>query len=242
MCTIIAIAKPNPDCKFFFFASRDRPIDSFFGNYLKFVPNNRVLGIYDKRSDGFSSGYSLKTGIYAGVANVGNYRGKKSRGSLVKNILTKVKHVTEAVLMMERELIHGEYSSGGYIVGKDGENWLIENYENSVFTERLGRTHVLTNFFTGLRGEILEEAKQRSNFVSKNLLNLSRAKTEDLLKAVTHHSSTNGVCKHGATLASFFVAGNTNGKSEVLYRIGETCQNLHNILDLFPELQGSAEL
>jgi len=241
MCTIIAIVKPSPDYRFFFFASRDRPLDPFFGNYLKFVPDNKVLGIYDKRSDGFESGYSLKTGIYAGVANVGDYKGTKSRGVLVKNVLTKANRVTEAVLMMERELIHGEYSSGGYIVGKDGENWLIENHQNSVFTERLGRAHVLTNFFTGLKGEIPEEATQRSTFVSKNLLNLSRINIEDILRTVTHHSSRDGVCKHGVTLASFFVVGNVNGKSKVLYQIGETCQNLHSVLDLFPELQNSVE-
>ena len=241
MCTIIAIAEPNPDYRFFFFASRDRPIDPFFGNYLKFIPNNRVLGIYDKRSDGFSSGYSLKTRIYAGVANIGDYKGKKSRGFLVKKVLTKADDTTEAVLIMERELIRGEYSSGGYIIGKDGENWLVENLESSVYTERLEKRHVLTNFFTGLKGEVPEEAKQRSVFVSKNLLNLSRINVEDVLKVVAHHSSIDGICKHGVTLASFFVAGDVNGKSKVLHHIGETCQNLHSVLYLFPELQDSVE-
>ena len=241
MCTIIAIAKPNPDYRFFFFASRDRPIDPFFGNYLKFIPNNGVLGIYDKRSEGFESGYSLKTGIYAAVANVGNYKGRKSRGSVIKNVLARANRVADAVLMMERELIHGEYSSGGYIVGKDGENWLIENHENAVLTERLGRAHVLTNFFTGLRGKIPEEAKQRSTFVSKNLLRSSRINIEELLRTVTHHSNKDGVCKHGVTLASLFVAGKVNGKSKVLYQIGETCQNLRSVLEIFPELQNSVE-
>jgi len=241
MCTVIAIAEPNPDYRFFFFASRDRPIDPYFGNYLKFIPHNKVLGIYDKRSDGFSSGYSLKTGIYAGVANIGDYKGKKSRGSLIKKILTKASDTTEAALMMERELIHGEYSSGGYILGKDGENWLIENLENSIYTERLQKRHVLANFFTGLKDKVPEEAKQRSVFVSKNLLNLSRINVEDVLKVVSHHSSTDGICKHGVTLASFFVAGNVNGKSKVLYHIGETCQNLHSVLNLFPEFQYGVE-
>ena len=241
MCTIIAIAEPNPDYRFFFFASRDRPIDPFFGNYLKFIPNNRVLGIYDKRSEGFSSGYSLKTGIYAGVANVGDYKGRKSRGFLVKKVLTKAINSTEAALMIERELIRGKYSSGGYIVGKDGENWLVENLENSVYTERLQKRHVLTNFFTGLKGGVPKEARQRSVFVSENLLNLSRINVEDVLKAVAHHSSANGICKHGITLASFFVAGDVNGRSKVLYNIGETCQNLHSVLNLFPELQNNVE-
>jgi uncharacterized protein with NRDE domain len=241
MCTIIAIAKPNLSYKFFFFASRDRPVDPFFGNFLRFIPYNRVLGIYDKRSGGLSSGYSLKTGIYAAVTNVGNYKGRKSRGSLVKTVLTKSNDIPDAILMMERDLIDGEYSSGAYIIGKNGENWLVENLESSVFTERLANMHVLTNFFTGLKNEAMGEAKARSVFVRKNLLNSSRINIEDILKIVMHHSNRDGICKHGATLASFFVAGNVNGKSKILYRIGETCQNLHSVVDLFPGLQNSVE-
>ncbi|MBM3897104.1 MAG: hypothetical protein FJ358_01050 [Thaumarchaeota archaeon] len=241
MCTIIAIAKPNSRYEFFFFASRDRPVDAFFGNYLKFIPYNRVLGVYDKRSDGLSSGYSLKTGIYAAVANVGNYRGRKSRGSLVKKVLTRANEITDAVLILERDLIQGEYSSGAYIIGKGIEKWLVENLENSVFTERLRNTHVLTNFFTGLKGEASEDGMQRSIFVKKNLLNLPRIDIKDVLKIAAHHSTKNGICRHGSTLASFFVAGNVNGKSKILYHVGKTCQNLHSVLDLFPELQNSVE-
>lgn len=241
MCTIIAITNPNPHYRFFFFASRDRPIDTFYGNYLKFFPKNRVLGIYDNRADGLASGYSLKTKIYVGVANVSNYKGAKSRGTLVKKILTEHDNIAEAVVATERELIKGDYSSGIYLLGKDGENWLVENFERTVYTERLGKKYVLTNFFTGLKVETSKEAKKRSDYVRRHLLDAPKIDVGDVMRVVMHHSSEDGVCRHGLTLASLFVAGTPKGKTKALYQIGENCQGMYNVLDLYPELRDSVE-
>ncbi|MBI2126827.1 MAG: hypothetical protein HYU02_05900 [Thaumarchaeota archaeon] len=234
MCTIIAIANPNPEYKFFFFANRDRPLDHFYGNYLKFFKKNKVLGIYDVRSDSLASGYSLQSGIYGGIANVGDYKGKKSRGVLLKKVLTNVNNLLDAVIMMERELLGGEYSSASYLIGKDGENWLFENSGRNVYSERLGERFVLTNYFTGIKGKVSEEAKARRNYVAAHLG--SKVEINDILKIVAHHGEKDGICRHGITLASLFVAGRKKGKPLVLYGIGESCQGLHNVIEVVPEI------
>lgn len=234
MCTIVAIANPNPEYKFFFFANRDRPLDPFYGNYLKFFEKNKVLGIYDVRSDGLASGCSLQSGIYGGIANVGDYKGKKSRGVLLKRVLTNVSNLLDVVIMMERELLGAEYSSASYLIGKDGENWLFENSEGNVYSERLEKSFVLTNYFTGIKGEVSEEAKARRDYVTRHLG--SKVEVGDILKIVAHHSEKDGICRHGITLASFFVAGRKKGKPLVLYGIGESCQGLHNVIEVIPEI------
>ena len=233
MCTIIAISNPNSEHKFFFFANRDRPLDPFHGNYLKFFKKNRVLGIYDVRSSGLASGYSLQSGIYGGIANVGDYRGSKSRGILLKNILTNGNNLLDAVMMMERELLRGEYSSASYLIGKDGENWLFENFGENVYSERLEKSFVLTNYFTGSKEKVSEEANVRRNYVVKRLG--SEVEVNDILKIVAHHGEVDGICRHGTTLASLFVAGRKEGKPLVLYGIGESCQGLHSAFDLFDD-------
>ena len=234
MCTIIAIANPNPEYKFFFFANRDRPLDHFYGNYLKFFKKNKVLGIYDVRSDSLASGYSLQSGIYGGIANVGDYKGKQSRGVLLKNVLTNANNLLDAVIVMERELLGGEYSSASYLIGKGGENWLFENSGRNVYSERLEERFVLTNYFTGIKGKVSEEAKARRNYVVKRLG--LKVEVNDILKIVAHHGEKDGICRHGITLASFFVAGRKKGEPLVLYGIGESCQGLHNVIEVIPEI------
>ena len=236
MCTIIAVPDPNPKYEFFFFANRDRPTDPFYGNYLKFFPNTKVIGIYDVRSEGLACGYSLESGVYAGVANIGKYRGTKSRGIFIKNILTKAKDIHGAVRMAESELVDGAYSSASYLIGQKGNNWLLENYGRTVYTERLSGTFILTNYFTGRKGEVVEEARLRRNYVHRQLSKSSTINIEDIMRIVAHHSSRDGICRHGITLASLFVAGRKDGETKVLFKIGETCQGLHSVFDVYPHL------
>lgn len=236
MCTVIAIRNPNPGYEFFFFVSRDRPADPFFGNYLKFFPKTKVIGIYDVRSKGLACGYCFESGIYAAVANVGDYLGVKSRGILIKDILT-VKNIQNAIRRAEKELVSARYSSGSYLIGQRGMNWLLENYGNIVYSERLDERFIVTNYFTGLKSKAAEEAKMRRDYVRKELSRLSTVGIRDILRIIVHHSSRDGICRHGITLASLLVAGKKSGAPEVLFKIGESCQGLHSVSDVYPNLR-----
>src|SRR5579885_3544774 len=76
MCSIIA-ANRQKEMELIFLENRDRPKELFIGNDVRKIGD--VVGVYDFRAQGIACGYSLKTGVAGGVANILGYYGKKSR-------------------------------------------------------------------------------------------------------------------------------------------------------------------
>ncbi|MGC9165452.1 MAG: hypothetical protein ACP5GU_06985 [Thermoprotei archaeon] len=87
MCTIVGVINPNSSTKAIFMVNRDKPADKPFTGEDLHIIDEKIVGVYDYRSKGIASGFSLKSGVYGAVANILGYITENSRGILLYKAL-----------------------------------------------------------------------------------------------------------------------------------------------------------
>lgn len=224
MCTLIALLHPSEDARLLFLENRDRPVEAFQGNDFRLIAN-RVAGIYDYRSDGLVCGYHLQTLLYGGLTNVLGYVGAKSRGVLLKQVLTTAKTLDQALETLLAELKTGDYSPANYVLGDGDAVYRIENFAKAVHMDGSVKMQIATNHFRFLnRGVRLENSIRREQYVTAFLQGKKRVTAKTLVHLASRHRNGVAICRHGRTLASaiFTVPANANDV-QILYQIGYPC-------------------
>ena len=224
MCTIISVLPSNPEDSLMFLENRDRPSEGFTGNSVVTLSEGRVIAIYDNRSRGIACGYSMDTGIYGGIANILGHMGTSSRGILLKNILTKMNDLDQAVKKLVNEIKKGLYSSAVYILGDQSRIARVESFNQNVSVTFPEEMEVATNYFHYLKkGKRSGNSPQRERYV-RNILNTrSQVRLDDLFEIAKHHEKKKSVCKHGRTLSSLLFEIPNQGAPRFLYAEGRPC-------------------
>ena len=230
MCTIIAISNPNPDYRVIFLENRDKPIEKFSGNQFRLLEENMVASIFDTRSNGISCGYSIKTGLYAGVTNIHGYQGEKSRGILLKNVLTGKSSLEDALLFMQNELRSGLYSAGCYLLGMGENMFVLENFGSELEVYGCGPRVVITNRLSRLRCPSQVEYSRRAEFVEEVFRKKRESSLDEVISIAGHHGNKDSVCRHKTTVASFIVAEPRDEVGpKILYSLGEPCHGYDDV-------------
>lgn len=218
MCSIIA-ANQQPNLDLVFLDNRDKPKELFIGNDFRKVGN--VVGIYDLRSKGIATGYSLKSGTCGGVANILGYNGRKSRGVILLEALQRGKSAIDVAKIIRSEVKSGEYSSATYVICDKKSIINIESFGRKVHESRNGRRKfvVITNHFRHLG----EGARSKNSLLrGKYLERLGRVTEESVLSLATRHRNP-AICRHGRTLASFAVFKRHGEGERILYSTKQPC-------------------
>lgn len=219
MCSIVA-ANRQGDLDLVFLENRDRPKELFTGNDIQKIDG--VVGIYDYRSKGISSGYSLKSETAGGVANILGYSGPKSRGVILLHALQEGGSAKDTARIIMEEVSCGDYGSASY-VACDRKNIInIESFGRKVHVSHNERKKfvVTTNHFRHLvEGTRLENSVLREKY----LKNLGSVTEESVLKLATRHRDP-AICRHGRTLASFAVFKKHDESPRILYSTREPCK------------------
>jgi hypothetical protein len=220
LCSIVA-ANSQKDLDLVFFENRDRPKELFIGNDIRRIDD--VVGIYDFRSKGVACGYSLKSKIAGGVANILGYTGEKSRGVILLEALKKGRSAKDAANIIKRGVSRGNYSSARYILCDETSIVSIESFGTKVHISKDQRRKfvVTTNHFHNLReGKRFENSLLRERY----LKTLGRTITEQsILKLATRHRNP-AICRHGRTLSSFIVLKKHGERPRIFYALGEPCR------------------
>ncbi|MEM3507131.1 MAG: NRDE family protein [Candidatus Bathyarchaeia archaeon] len=231
MCTLITIINPSKRYKVIFLENRDLPNELYYGDDARIIEDgNKLVSLYDFRSDGIVCGYALNTGIFGGLTNVLGYSGSLSRGVLLKNVLLNSKNLQKALKMLIEELSKGEYSSANYVLGNAEKLYRIENFSRSTKVIDIKNFIVLTNNFNFLKyGKKLKSSSEREKYIYKVLFDKKSISIKDLLKIAKHHGKKDSVCRHGKgigkTVSSVIFYLNRDNELSFMYCKGNPCKS-----------------
>jgi len=239
MCTLIAIINPNKYEKIIFLENRDLPDELYSGDEARVIENdNKLVSLYDFRSNGIVCGYSLTTKVFGGLTNVLGYNGRLSRGVLLKNVLLNSKNLEEALKMIMEELSKGEYSSANYVLGNSNTLYRIENFSSYTKVVKPEKNFIiLTNNFRFLKyGKKLRSSNEREKYIHRILSKKRSITIKDLFQMAKHHGKRDSICRHGKgigkTVSSVIFHVNRKDNLSFLYCKGNPCESKYKKLRL----------
>ncbi len=227
MCTIIGIIDPNPLTKIAFMSNRDKPSDKPYEGEDFRIIDDKIVGVYDYRSKGLASGFSLETKIYGAVANLLGYVTEYSRGVLLYKILQQASTLNEAIELIYNEIKTGKYSAAIYVLGDKNNLVKIENFKTYVNIKWFKKNIVVTNVLENSNlSYYTENSKERAEFALRYLSEKHEITLDDLMNLARYHGGIASICRHdinGQTLSSTIYALNKEGKLIVKYSKGNPC-------------------
>lgn len=201
-------------------------MEDYTGSDVRMIREGKVVAMYDYRSRGIVCGYSQETQVYGGLTNVLGHRGVKSRGILMKKVLSSSENLGEALEILTDEVKKGEYGSANYVIGNFHGMYRVESFGEQLHISWDAKSHVVTNHFKHLKyGKRFKNSLYREKYV-KHILRTKRKITRALLESIaTHHEGATSICNHGRTLGSMIFAVSRDGyKPMFLYSIGTPCK------------------
>jgi hypothetical protein len=220
LCTVGAYLNPSPDTKLIFFENRDRPVEGFEGHQLKIV-DGHIVGVYDLRSGGLACGFSPRTGLYMGVANILGPKLPKSRGMLILETLRRATNLVEAKDYIARELFTGNYSPGVFILTDGNTLMRIEGYGSMVASKQSYRYEVATNRVRLLPPDTAAPGSRERERETYRALEGKLLDKKMIVELLSSHSPAS-ICRHGLTLCSIIVI-ERQGEWELLFADGYPC-------------------
>jgi len=168
MCSILCRYDPNRQYRVVFLENRDRPVEGFEGNDVRLIDHGKVVCIFDYRSKGVATGYSISNGIFGGVVNIPGYTASKSRGHLLRDVLTEARNLREGLEILVDGAKTGRYSSASYLIGDIHQAYALENWQQEFYVERITMLKVITNRFKHLHyGEFQPNARERASAAAR---------------------------------------------------------------------------
>ncbi|MEM3832721.1 MAG: carcinine hydrolase/isopenicillin-N N-acyltransferase family protein [Thermoprotei archaeon] len=231
MCTIIGVIDPNSLIKVIFMVNRDKPVDKpFTGEDLR-IMDEKIVGVYDYRSKGIASGFSLKSGVYGAVANILGYMTENSRGVLLYKALAYSTTLKDAINILYDEAKTGKYSAAVYVLGDENNLVKIENFKENISIKRSNKLMIATNFLESLDSNYYaKDSIERMNIALDYLSVKNEYTLNDFLILAKYHGKTASICRHGnkgQTLSSTIYIMDKNKKLFVKYAKGNPCTIPH---------------
>ena len=225
MCTIVTLLNPHSEARLLFLENRDRPTEGFTGNSILTLSDNRVVAIYDNRSQGIACGYSMNTHVWGGIANILGHTGPDSRGVLLKNVLTSTATLDGAVEVVVREVKKGRYGSAIYLLGDLERIVRIESFDEGVDVTLPTKLEVATNHFHFMKkGRKSGNSAERERYVRKKLSSRQSVTLDDLVDLGSHHGTRDSVCRHKSVLSSLVFEVPKEGRPAFLFTTGSPCE------------------
>ncbi len=227
MCTIVGAIDPNSSTKVIFMVNRDKPADKpFTGEDLRII-DEEIVGVYDYRSKGIASGFSLKSRIYGAVANILGYVTENSRGVLLYKVLAYSTTLEDAVNILYSEAKTGKYSAAVYVLGNENNLVKIENFKENISIKRSNKLMIATNYLESLNSNYHAKGSIERMNIALNYLSTKHEYTlDDFLILARYHGKTTSICRHnneGQTLSSTIYIMDKNKKLLVNYAKGNPC-------------------
>jgi len=226
MCTIVGVIDPNSSIKIIFMVNRDKPRDKpFTGEDLRII-DEKIVGVYDYRSGGIASGFSLESGIYGAVANIPGYVTENSRGVLLFKVLAYSSTLKETVNILYDEVKSGKYSAAIYVLGDRDQLVKIENFREKVNIKWSNKIMIVTNFPEFFNINYSNDSIERMNVVSDYLSKKHEYTLNDFLTLAKYHGGTASICRHdneGQTLSSTIYVIDKNENLLINYAKGNPC-------------------
>lgn len=225
MCTIICKYNPSHEYQAMFVENRDRPLEGFEGNDIRIIDSNKLVCIFDCRSQGIATGYSLATGIFGGVANIIGHVGQKSRGHVLRDALSDGGNLGEVLEVLTDELKTAKYSSARYVIADATTGYVVENFREELNIQRFNKQAIITNRFKNLEyGNEEPNAIERERYV-RHQLGTKDLTLKHFMGIAQKHDSRHAVCRHEITVASLLIGISRSSKvPEVYYAIGHPCK------------------
>lgn len=239
MCTIFAALRPNINDRLLFLENHDKVDGEYLGEDVKLIDENKVVALFDYRSNGIVCGYSLKANIFGGIANVPGFKGSMSRGVLLKEVLSCSKDLDNALKMIKEKLRSGLYSSANYVLGDLERIFRIESFSKKLYISEANNGIIITNRFhiidfkpeSDLHNRIIENSLRRENYI-KSYIEKKELTIEDIFNIAKHHKEGESICKHGGldtlTLSSIIFHLKNDLQPKILYLLGKPCENKYN--------------
>lgn len=226
VCTIVGVIDPNSSVKVIFMANRDKPRDKpFTGEDLRII-DGKIIGVYDYRSGGIASGFSLESGIYGAVANIPGYITESSRGALLLKVLAYSSTLKETINILHDEVKSGKYSAAIYVLGDRNQLVKIENFKEKVSIKWSNKIMIATNSSEFFNISRARDSVERMNIVSDYLSKKHEYTLDDFLVLAKYHGGTASICRHdseGQTLSSTIYVIDKNENLFVNYARGNPC-------------------
>ncbi|MEM2955585.1 MAG: carcinine hydrolase/isopenicillin-N N-acyltransferase family protein [Nitrososphaerales archaeon] len=238
MCTIFAMLRPNSKDRLLFLENHDKVDVVYLGEDVRLIDENKVVALFDYRSKGIVCGYSLKTKIFGGVANVPGFKGSMSRGVLLKEVLSGSKDLDDAISMIKDKLRSGLYSSANYVLGDLERIFRIENFDGKLYISKANSVIVTNRFHhidfkpeKDLHQRIIENSLRRENYI-QSYMQKGELTIKDIFRIAKHHGERDSICRHGGfdtlTLSSVIFHLENDLQPKILYIIGNPCENQYN--------------
>lgn len=227
MCTLLLLRRPAPGWRLLFLENRDHPGDLVLGDEMRLMEEG-VVGHYDVRSDGLVCGYSLRTGLVAGLANIPGPRGPRSRGEAMRTLLTRARSLDDGLALLTSRVSTGDYSPAVYVLGDADRTFRVESLGARVDVVEDGPRAWSTNHFREQQGLEPPGTRDRAGRVEE-LLRRPVLTPEDLLAAASEHEGSGALCRHGGpgggwTLSSALVAVPETGPPRFWFAPGPPCE------------------
>ncbi len=238
MCTIVAVLRPNSKDRLLFLENHDKVDAVYLGEDVRLIDENKVVALFDYRLKGIVCGYSLKTKIFGGIANVPGFKGPMSRGVLLKEVLLGSKDLDDAIKMIKDKLRSGLYSSANYVLGDLERIFRIENFDGKLYISK-ANSAIITNRFhhidfkpeKDLHERVIENSLRRENYI-QSYMQERELTIGDIFRIAKHHGERDSICRHGGfdtlTLSSVIFHLENDLQPKILYIIGNPCENQYN--------------
>lgn len=227
MCTLLLLRHPAPGWRLLFLENRDHPGDLVLGDEMRLMEEG-VVGHYDLRSDGLVCGYSLRTGVVAGLANIAGPKGSRSRGEAMRTLLTRSRTLSDARDLLVSLLGAGDFSPAVYVLGDAERTFRVENLGRRVVVVEDGPRAWSTNHLRVMEGLEPPGTRERASRVGA-LLERQVLTLSDLRAAASSHDAVGALCRHGGqgggwTLSSVLIGVPEEGPARFWFAPGAPCQ------------------
>lgn len=227
MCTLLLLRHPAPGWRLLFLENRDHPGDLVLGDEMRLMEEG-VVGHYDVRSNGLVCGYSPRSGVVAGLANIPGPKGPRSRGEAMRTLLTRGRTLSDALGILVSLVEGGDFSPAVYVLGDAERTFRVESLGRQVEVVEDGPRAWSTNHLRLMEGLEPPGTRERAARLA-GILERPVVTPADLQAAAASHDPVGALCRHGGqgggwTLSSVVVGVPEEGPPRFWFAPGAPCQ------------------